>query len=93
MSQPAEGAGQENERAPQSRPPGGGREAPRGLVAAAPAGQTCPTSELPLQVRCQIHLLGGEAGRALAAAQGRALADLLAFLAEVEVGQGQEDPS
>lgn len=35
-----------------------------------------------LTVRCQVRLVGGEAGRALAAAQGRALAALLASLGE-----------
>jgi len=43
-----------------------------------------------LAVRVTVHLVGGEAGRALAAAQGRALRDLLAFLDPVEVGQGEE---
>ena len=43
-----------------------------------------------LAVRCQVRLVVGEAGRALAAAQGRALADLLASIAETEVGQGEE---
>ena len=46
--------------------------------------------EHPLAVRGQLRLVGGEAGRALAAAQGRALATLLASLADVEVGQGEE---
>ncbi|MHB1761554.1 MAG: hypothetical protein ACYCS4_02215 [Acidimicrobiales bacterium] len=44
----------------------------------------------PLAVRGQLRLVGGEAGRALAAAQGRALAVLLASLGDVEVGQGKE---
>ena len=43
-----------------------------------------------LGVRCQVHLISGQAGRALAAAQGQALAALLASLGEVEVGQGEE---
>jgi len=43
-----------------------------------------------LTVRCQVRLVGGEAGQALAAAQGRALVALLATLADVEVGQGEE---
>ena len=47
-------------------------------------------SDHALAVRCQVHLVGGDAGRAQAAAQGRALAALLATLAEVEVGQGEE---
>ena len=46
--------------------------------------------EHPLAVRGQLRLVGGEAGRALAAAQGRALAALLASLGDVEVGQGKE---
>ena len=54
-----------------------------------------PASELgrgehPLTVRGRLRLVGGEAGGALAAAQGRALADLLASLGDVEVGQGKE---
>ena len=44
----------------------------------------------PLTVRGQLRLVGGESGRALAAAQGRALATLLASLGDVEVGQGKE---
>jgi hypothetical protein len=43
-----------------------------------------------LTIRCQVRLVGGEAGRALAAAQGKALAALLASLGDVEVGQGKE---
>ena len=46
--------------------------------------------EHPLRVCGQLRLVGGQAGRALAAAQGRALAALLASLGEVEVGQGEE---
>ncbi len=46
--------------------------------------------EHPLTVRGQLRLVGGEAGRALGAAQGRALAALLASLGDVEVGQGEE---
>jgi hypothetical protein len=45
-----------------------------------------------LSVRGHIRLVPGEAGRALAAAQGRALAALLASIAETEVGQGEEVP-
>jgi len=44
----------------------------------------------PLAVRGQLRLVGGEAVRALAAAQGGALAALLASLGDVEVGQGKE---
>jgi hypothetical protein len=46
--------------------------------------------EHPLAVRGRLRLAGGEAGRALAAAQGRALAALLASLAGTEVGQGED---
>ena len=44
----------------------------------------------PLAVRGQLRLVGGEAGRALAAVQGKALAALLASLGDVEVGKGEE---
>ena len=44
----------------------------------------------PLTVGGQLRLVGGEAGRALAAIQGKALAALLTLLGEVEVGQGEE---
>ena len=47
-------------------------------------------SSATLGVRYQVHLIGGQAGRALASAQGRALAALLASLGKVEVGQGEE---
>ncbi len=43
-----------------------------------------------LGARCQVHLISGQAGRALAVAQGRALAALLASRGKVEVGQGEE---
>jgi hypothetical protein len=46
--------------------------------------------EHPLAVRGQLRLVGGEAGQALAAAQGKALAGLLASLGDVEVGKGEE---
>ena len=46
--------------------------------------------EHPLTVRGQLRLVGGETGRALAAAQGRALTDLLAAFGSAEVGQGEE---
>jgi hypothetical protein len=52
-------------------------------------GDSAPSSTA-LAVRCQVHLVSGEAGRALAAAQGRALAALLDSLGELEVGQGEE---
>lgn len=61
----------------------------RRSVHPVPSAEPESTSN-PLAVRCQVHLVGGEAGRALAAAQGRALAALLATLADVEVGQGEE---
>ena len=47
-------------------------------------------SSTTLGVRCQVHLISGQPRRALAAAQGRALAALLASLGKVEVGQGKE---
>ena len=77
-------------------------------VAPAPDASTCPTHrgqspteavdagsaiEEPLAVRCQIILVGGEAGRALASAQGSALAGLLTSVGGMEVGQGEEDRS
>jgi len=43
--------------------------------------------ESPLALRVELRLVGGAAGRALAAAQGRALRGLLEVLAETEVGQ------
>lgn len=43
-----------------------------------------------LGARVTVRRVGGEAGRALAAAQGRALAALLEVLARMEVGQGEE---
>jgi hypothetical protein len=46
--------------------------------------------EHPLTVGGQLRLVGGEAGRALAAVQGKALAALLASLGDVEVGQDEE---
>jgi hypothetical protein len=52
---------------------------------AAPGGERSG-----LGVRLHLRLARGEAGRALAAAQGRALAALLASLANPEVGQGEE---
>ncbi|MGH9171192.1 MAG: hypothetical protein ACRD0Z_10035 [Acidimicrobiales bacterium] len=50
-------------------------------------------ADQPLAVRCRVRLVGGEAGRAIAAAQGRALAALLTSLGPMEVGQGEEDRS
>jgi hypothetical protein len=69
----------------------GHRPAPRrSLGATSPEARTA-AGEPALHLRCQVRLVDGEAGRALAAAQGRALADLLASVAPVEVGQGEED--
>ena len=56
----------------------------------APGSPDPAPSGSVLTVRCQVRLVRGEAGRALAAAQGRALAALLASLAGTEVGQGEE---
>ncbi len=47
-------------------------------------------SDTALAVHCQVRPIGGQAGRALAAAKGRALAALLASLGETEVGQDEE---
>jgi hypothetical protein len=52
-----------------------------------PRGDDRATS---LAVRFEVRLVAGDAGRALAAAQGRALAGLLASLGDVEVGQDEE---
>ena len=52
-----------------------------------PRGDDRATS---LAVRLEVRLVAGDAGRALAAAQGRALTALLASVAEAEVGQGEE---
>jgi hypothetical protein len=43
-----------------------------------------------LQLRMRIRLVGGESGRALAAAQGQALRSLLASVGQTEVRPGQE---
>jgi len=61
----------------------------RRAVHSAPSAEPEGTSN-PLAAQCQVRLVGGEGGRALEAAQGRALAALLAILAEAEVGQGEE---
>ena len=53
-----------------------------------PAQPGAQTSQVA--VRLQVRLVPGEAGRAVAAAQGRAVAVLLASLAGAEVGQGEE---
>ena len=44
-------------------------------------------NDQPLMVRSTIRLLGGDAGRALAAAQGAALRRLLALLEATEVDE------
>ena len=44
-----------------------------------------------LSLRIEVRIVGGGEGRALAAAQGRALSEMLAVLAEMEVGQGVDD--
>jgi len=62
------------------------RPSPPGPEPASEPGR----GEHPLAVRGQLRFVGGEAGRALAAAQGKALAALLASLGDVEVGQGEE---
>jgi len=62
------------------------RPSPPGPEPASEPGR----GEHPLAVRGQLRLVGGEAGRALAAAQGRVLAALLASLGDVEVGQDEE---
>ncbi|MGD0286030.1 MAG: hypothetical protein ABSC31_06590 [Acidimicrobiales bacterium] len=46
-----------------------------------------PPSDHALAVRFEVRTIGGEAGRALAAAQGRVLRRLLRIVAEMEVGQ------
>ena len=56
----------------------------------APGSADPAPSGSALTVHCQVRLVGGGAGRALAAAQGRALGALLASIGEVEVGQGKE---
>jgi hypothetical protein len=43
-----------------------------------------------LQLRLQVRLVGGESGRAMAAAQGQALRALLASVGKTEVRPGQE---
>lgn len=64
----------------------GRRHDPLGPAPAAVA----PAQDSRIVVRMEVRLVGGEAGRALAAAQGRALSALLASLDETEVGQGEE---
>lgn len=59
-------------------------------VAAAPHPQEQGRADGPLFVRGRVRPVTGEAGRALAAAQGRALAALLTTLSDVEVEEGEE---
>jgi hypothetical protein len=79
------------------RPGGAGKSPPPMTVGSLdPSADGCPIPAPPggagnsLSVTLRVRLVGGEAGRAIAAAQGRALAALLASLAEAEVGQGEE---
>jgi hypothetical protein len=96
MSQPAPAGDSAQDQGPlqgphRAQPRLGHRPAPlRSLSVSTPDGGAA-TPEPALRVRCQVRLVGGEAGRALAAAQGRALADLLASVVPVEVGRGEED--
>jgi hypothetical protein len=96
MSQPApardSAQDQDPRQGPHRFPPRLGRgPAPHRSLGASTADGGAAVAEPALHLRCQVHWVGGEAGRALAAAQGRALVDLLACLAPVEVGQGEED--
>ncbi|MDA8317278.1 MAG: hypothetical protein M0010_19225 [Actinomycetota bacterium] len=59
-------------------------------VRPVPALEREPRAVDPLAVRGTINLVGGEAGQALAASQGRALSALLASLGETKVRQGEE---
>jgi len=77
----------------------GARHDPHGGAAGRRRGGDAPSDvhhhprgagDRALAVRGTVNLVGGDAGRALAAAQGRALATLLASLGDVEVGQGKE---
>lgn len=49
--------------------------------------------EPDLAVRFEVRTIGGEAGQALAAAQGRVLRSLLAIVTEMEVGEGDRSIS
>lgn len=59
----------------------------------APAASEADRADHPFAVRLTVHLVGGDVGRALAAAQGRAVAALLATPGELEVGQCGEEVS
>ena len=76
---------------------GGETAAGNGLVGAHRSGlvgvQSLPVERAGdevLQLRLQVHLVGGESGRAMAAAQGQALRALLASVGKTEVRPGQE---
>ena len=53
-----------------------------------PVRAEAPPNEPALAIRFEVRTIGGEAGQALAAAQGRVVRRLLAILAEMEVGRG-----
>jgi hypothetical protein len=59
--------------------------------AAGKAAHSARSPEASLAVSYRTRTAGGEAGHALAGAQGRALTGLLSALATVEVGQGEEE--
>jgi len=60
--------------------------------AAAHTGVHSPADAAPrLSLRIEVRIVSGGEGRALAAAQGRVLSEMLAVLAEMEVGQGVDD--
>jgi len=67
-----------------------GAEHRRAPLHAVPPGAEPEERGDGLTVRWQPRMVGGEAGRALAAAQGRALSSLLASVGEVEVEEGEE---
>ena len=71
------------------RPPQAGEHRLGRAANNRPASAPEPDSPA-LAVRGRVRLVGGAAGRALAAVQGRALSALLASLAEVEVEGGEE---
>jgi hypothetical protein len=83
------GAGNDSARpmAAPDRPALAGR---RGEAAAHTAVHGPAGAAPRLSLRIEVRIVGGEEGRALAAAQGRVLSEILAVLAEMEVGQGVE---
>lgn len=96
MSQPAPEGDSAKAQGPRpaphySHPRLGHGPAPRRSIGASTPEARTAAAEPALHLRSRVRLVGGEAGQAVAAAQGRALADLLASLAPVEVGQEQED--